>query len=630
MNSLFKKICLVSIASFLVIMATAQVGIYTTIEPEAIGKEDYVTYRIVVENSTDIKQVSRPVFKNFDIVDGPVQETGMNNVNGHVTRFVSWVFTLKPRQAGRLSVDPVTATINGRQYKSNRVFVLVSKDAQTTRPNPFSQMDPFSQPKQAGNYGDYIFRKGENLADKVKQNMELKLELDKTSCFVGEPLMATYTLYTRLKSESKLTQNPSFNGFSVIDMQQSESTGYSQKKLNGKDYNAYTIRRAQLYALQPGDIEIESAELENNIQFIKEEYADRFSPGNSLFDDFSRSIIPAEAVINQTVPLKSTALKVHVKPLPEENKPTGFNGAVGHFLVDATMQKDSFSTDESGKIAVTISGGGNMQLLTAPDIAWPSGIESFEPTVTDNMSKLTVPVSGSKVFEYSFAAEKPGIFTLPPITFSFFDPAKAEYRTVSTKPIRFTVLKGTGKSALLNTGITNNGKLSFINRIFHHRWWIVVFVAFLVICSLVVWVLRDKRKQDKKQAMTVPEVVQDAHSSQLEEALAESHQHPLAETEKCLQQEDCNTFYSSLNHELKAFLSRRFSIDASSLNANTISAMLDANGIDNSVSLRLQQLMREIEWQLYTPFERNEKMNERYHETMEIIQQIHAHNIRHR
>lgn len=630
MNLLVKKICLLSIASLLVMYTSAQVSLYTAFEPEAIGKNEYVSFRIVIENSTDIKQISRPVFKNFDIVDGPSQETGMNNVNGHVTRYVSWLYTLKPKEVGRLSVDPIIATIAGKQYKSNRVSVLVSKDAQQARTSPFSQMDPFAQPKPTGNYGDFIFRKGEKLDDKVKQNMQLKLELDKTSCFVGEPLIATYTLYTRLKSESKLTQNPSFNGFSVIDMQQTDNMGYSQKKLNGKEYNAYTIRKAQLYALQPGDIEIESAELENNIQFIREEYADKLGGVNSLFDDFTRSLIPPDAVINQTVPLKSTAVKVHVKPLPEENKPAGFNGAVGHFLIDVVMQKDSFTTDESGKIAVTISGGGNMQLLTAPDISWPSGIEAFEPTVTDHMSKLTVPVSGSKVFEYSFAAEKPGTFTLPPISFSFFDPTSAAYRTVSTKAILFTVLKGTGKSNFLNAGTTENGKLSFINRIFHHRWWIVVFVAFLVICSLVIWVLRDKRQHEKKQVMPMPEIKQDEHAIELNEVAEDAQQNPLAESEKCLQQDDCNTFYSSLNHELKTFLSRKFSLDASTLNAASISAVLDAKGIDNSISLRLQQLMQEIEWQLYTPFERNEKMNERYHETMEIIQRIRTHEFRHR
>lgn len=152
--------------------------------------------------------------------------------------------------------------------------------------------------------------------------MILKLETDKTSCFVGEPLVATYKLFTRLKSESKLTGNPSFNGFSVIDLTKPDASGYTKQQLNGKEYNVYTIRKAQLYPLQDGNIELGSAELENNIQFIKEEYVDQRS--NSvfdLFDDFAQATVPAEGIINQQVNLRSKPLMITVKPLPEVNKP---------------------------------------------------------------------------------------------------------------------------------------------------------------------------------------------------------------------------------------------------------------------------------------------------------------------
>ncbi len=74
--------------------------------------------------------------------------------------------------------------------------------------------------------------------------MDLRLEVNKTSCYVGEPVVATYKLYTRLKSESKLTQNPSFNGFSVVDLQAPDVTGSSIDKFQGRDYHVYTIRKA--------------------------------------------------------------------------------------------------------------------------------------------------------------------------------------------------------------------------------------------------------------------------------------------------------------------------------------------------------------------------------------------------
>ena len=35
---------------------------------------------------------------------------------------------------------------------------------------------------------------------------------------MGEPIVATYELYTRLPSETTITDAPSFNGFSVNDL----------------------------------------------------------------------------------------------------------------------------------------------------------------------------------------------------------------------------------------------------------------------------------------------------------------------------------------------------------------------------------------------------------------------------
>ena len=53
--------------------------------------------------------------------------------------------------------------------------------------------------------------------------------------------------------------------------------------------------------------------------------------------------------------------------------------------------KNQFSTDDAGKLNLVIEGSGNMQMVTAPDIKWPEGIEAFEPVTTEDISKTTVP-----------------------------------------------------------------------------------------------------------------------------------------------------------------------------------------------------------------------------------------------
>ena len=127
-----------------------------------------------------------------------------------------------------------------------------------------------------------------------------------------------------------------------------------------------------------------------------------------------------------------------VKALPETNKPVSFTGAVGKFSLEAGLQKTNFPANEPGKLILKISGSGNLQLLTAPTLTWPSGIDPFEPKVTEDLNKIAVPVTGTKVFEYSFSANAPGEYSLPAINFSYFDPVSASYKTIGTKPFSFT------------------------------------------------------------------------------------------------------------------------------------------------------------------------------------------------
>ena len=110
--------------------------------------------------------------------------------------------------------------------------------------SPFRGLSPFYDPVVQSAYDDYILRTDENVAEKIAKNIFIKLEVDKSSCYVSEPVVVTYKLYTRLKSESSIIKNPSFNGFSVIDLVPPGSSHYTIERLNGREYNVYTAESA--------------------------------------------------------------------------------------------------------------------------------------------------------------------------------------------------------------------------------------------------------------------------------------------------------------------------------------------------------------------------------------------------
>src|SRR5215472_8036215 len=121
-------------------------------------------------------------------------------------------------------------------------------------PDPFGR-DPGEAEK------DYVLRPGENVKEKIRKNLFVKVQVDKNSCYVGEPIVATYKLYTRLSSESRFTKRPSLNGFSVYDMVDPSSEPVSVDKLNGKEYAVHIIRKTQLIPLQAGSIDMNPVEV---------------------------------------------------------------------------------------------------------------------------------------------------------------------------------------------------------------------------------------------------------------------------------------------------------------------------------------------------------------------------------
>ncbi|MEO5944844.1 MAG: BatD family protein [Ferruginibacter sp.] len=629
MNVFLKRIIIAFCGSLLVFFVNAQVSFTASITPAQINKDQYATLRLEVHNSSDIKNIQPPSLSGFVVISGPNQESSMSSMNGKVDQSIAVSFVLQARKPGRINIGAATAVIGNNTYKSNALTLIVQNKtsgnaAAGNQPtSPFAGvMDPFEEDRSSADFNDYILHKGEDIPAKVAKNMQLRLQTDKTSCYVGEPIIASYKLYSRLKSESQLDKSPSFNGFSVIDLQQPDVNGYAREKLDGREYNVYTIRKAQLYPLQYGDITLESATVDNHIQFVKEEAARQGNIGDML-NGFGTD---PNDIITQSVSLSSKPIVINVQPLPDEGKPASFKGAVGDFKIVGGLAKNNFSTDETGMLAVKISGAGNLQLVTAPDIKWPDGIDPFQPKLTDNTVNTTVPVSGNKIFQFSFAVQKPGDYTLAPLEFSFFDPKTATYKTVSTQAMPFKVTKGTGIHTEPNVPVEKKEEVSFLNSIFSHRLAMIIVIAFMIAVSVFFWM----RKEEKKEKEMKPIVKEDVADKEMEAVLVtstENQQNSLQESEACLYREDCREFYIFLNKEMKAYLAHKFSLNAAEINSKTIAIAMDKANMDNSLVLQLQQLLQEIEWQVYTPFEEIDTRNEMYSRSHALIQLINTYHI---
>jgi BatD DUF11 like domain len=631
--------CLVFISGVVSYNTSLAQANFTAICPQKkIGKNDYLQVQFKVEHASNVESINPPSFKNFSIVSGPNQESGMTDINGKVDQYVSVSFVLKPNSPGSYTIGPATAKADGKEFQSNPLSIQVTNSSSTSSspsnnpPNalsllggnslsPFPNLNfDFPTEPTTHQFDDYILKKGENVNDKVKKNLFIRLDVSKTSCYVGEPIVASYKLYTRLRSESTITNAPSFNGFSVSEMDLNNNNSSSIEKYNGRDFNVYTLRKVQLYPLQPGTITIDPVVSDNKVTFIKAEYAGS-QQGDMFLDmmqNFADATSPRDAIVEQHITLKSKPVEITVKPLPEENKPADFRGSVGSFTIKSSLQKNTISTDDAGNLKIIISGAGNIQLINPPKINWPQGMDGYDAKITDGIDKFSVPMKGSKTFTYPFTVSKAGTYTIPAISFSYFDPQSAAYKTLLTDAQIITVTKGKGmpNNPYSKNKIVATPPTSVLSVIEKNAIYLIAGIVTLI--GIIFWIYQ-RNATKKKYALLKKEKEQVPAETISEEEEFVIPENPLEEVHQKLVEENSAAFYSILDASLKEYLSAKFKVPAEALNKKRINEELDRCNVGLGTSLRLTSLMDNIELNLYAPPSHINHLKEVYEKASEVI-----------
>lgn len=154
---------------------------------------------------------------------------------------------------------------------------------------------------------------------------------------------------------------------------------------------------------------------------------------SGIFDDISAPMIQKD------VKLKSDDQEIEVRSLPTDGRPDGFSGAVGSFTFDRVDVADHWVTGEPQQISARLAGSGNFALMSAPEIvpadAWKTYPDKGDFTPGDEAS-----FSGSKTFRFSAVPRKGGDQEIS-LAFSFFNPDKAEYQTI-TSPVKSIRVNG--------------------------------------------------------------------------------------------------------------------------------------------------------------------------------------------
>ncbi len=659
------------------LFVSGQVKFTTVASSQEVGRGDYLQVEFVVENARQIEQLTPPDFPGFHIAQGPIQSSGMSIVNGNMTQYKALSYVLQPTKTGKFTIDGATAMVDGKHMQSNPITINVtatsSNPSGNNTPNnnnaflPPSVRDPFGPAEPADIDREYVLRPGENIKDKIRKNLFVRVQVDKNTCYVGEPIVATYKLYSRLSSESRVTKRPSLNGFSVYDMIDPNADAVTVEKLNGKPYTVHIIRKTQLVPLQAGTIDLDPVEVENTVHFVrKDPRQEHKHSGNAIRDFFDQMAGEDEMgpEVTDNVTLDTKPLPITIKPLPEENRPAGFNGAVGRFSIQASLANKNMSAQDEATLHVVVRGQGNLPVITAPSVSWPNGIEAFDPTAKEDVNKTVAPMSGSKSFDYVFTPRNPGHYTIPPISFPYFDPSSGSYKTAETTSLDIQVAPALHKpgssSTAARTSITSseNGLVSRLTTfVQEHLEWIFT-VLILSMIAVYLWrqnirlkkssptqneVDSDKpasatsgasisrnsdfsgghtlsrnsglsgnaRKTDISNAPSLPVQESGTTTDRPERVVPDITSapylptsiaaDPLQETRQLFESGNYKGFYREMNRAIWKALSKKLELPASELNKLNIVHQLRLRGWDTQHLLLLENMLNECEMNLYTP-----------------------------
>jgi hypothetical protein len=615
------------------LFVSGQVKFTTVVSSQNIGKEDYLQVEFVVENARQIDDLTPPDFPGFHIAQGPIQSSGMSIVNGNMSQYKGLSFVLQPAGTGKFTIGGAAAVVDGKHMRSNVVVVNVHAGGSgaagshsNTQKNASPFNDPFA-PEPRDVEREYVLRPGENIKDKIRKNLFVKVQVDKNSCYVGEPIVATYKLYSRLSSESRVTKRPSLNGFSVYDMIDPGTDAVSVEKLNGKEYTVHIIRKTQLIPLQAGSIDLDPVEVENTVHFVK---GGREARHNGSIRDLLDQLTGEDnfgPALDENVTLDTKPLTITVKPLPD-NKPEGFNGAVGAFSIEASIANKNFPAREDATLHVVVRGKGNLPVINAPAVSFPSALESFEPTAKEDINKTVAPMSGTKSFDYVFTATAPGHYTIPSISFPYFDPASQTYKTAGTEPMDIQVTPAVRKAghdpagSAGKTGISPGiGKL-----VQDHLEWIF---AILLISAVATYFWRQNlrlRKSERQKAANESsaggqEAAKERVTAQEGRSAVEKQDQitvpgmttayipapappavdPLLGARELFGKGEYKGFYREVNRAIWKAINRKLDLPASELNKHNSVRQLKLRGWDAQAILSLENILNECEMNLYTP-----------------------------
>jgi len=529
--------------------------------PALVGEQILVQYII----NTKAENFKSPNFSGLQVLSGPnpSSQSSYSFVNGKSQNSSSttYSFYLKAVKEGAYNISPAAITVNGKTITSKVYRLKVVK----------------------GN------KKNNAQQKTLSENLFIKVETSKRNIVVGEQILVSYKLFTRIDlHNTELSSLPALNGFWTKDLK--TSSRFKRDVVDGVAYNVATIKKSVLTAQKSGELIIDPIELKCNIRT-----QNKINNHDPFANIFGRNYQVQEELI------RSKSITITVTDLP--NPPYNFNGAVGDMSLKSEVDNTSISANDAITYKITITGTGNIELIKPLAIQFPEDFEVYDPKITDKIfeggRKRSV-----KTFEYLLIPRYKGEYTIPSANLIVYNPKSKKHITKKSNSHKLNIgtsknneqeINGTNQQTVkstqqdinyifTNTTLREIGERAMRKNLFYLLFFLPIVLLILLWGYLKTTGETDTNSKDWKNKK--------ANKIALKR---------LKTVQNCIKNNDFDGFFEEIEKSLWGYFADKFKIQIAELSKETISIHFNSSAINTEIEEQFIALLDECEFARYAP-----------------------------
>ena len=347
------------------------------------GVSSYLVVSLINAQGGRITEITG--LEYFDVLSQS-QSTSTVMAQGETTYQTDYQLTVMPKTAGRLTVK-ARVDYENQIYESNALEITIHEEADEAAYAP---------------------------------DMFVKANLSHTTAYLGEKIILTYELYTRLTIENcGFTESVLIDGMMTADMPENQLKA-EYVYIDDILYAKYEVKRMILDPVRSGLYNIPSFNLQVNVITNDGRGGSAAGPFGGLGGFFSFS---------EPVYLQTEAREILVKPLPQTGRPADFSGIVGDLYLDGVYSRTDLPFGEALTLRVTASGNCNLDGYNRMIAGGLPGFTVYETQKSTVESAEDNRYYAQKTFEAILVPERNGVINVDSMAVSYFSTVTEAYET---------------------------------------------------------------------------------------------------------------------------------------------------------------------------------------------------------